>query len=235
MALDSTPIGIVREGDRIIVATLRGRVEALALEDGASLWRQERDRALAGIALESGNLFALGRRDSLWCWETDEGRLRWSVPITGTHAAPPVAVNGSCLRITYEGRLVRHEPLLGTETGDVPVEGPQVAPPHLGEETNLATVATGGELEIFSSDTLVLLATISVGETAGSGAWSWGPWWVVPTLKGNVRAFTRSRGVSAWGLTFDAPLAEPPVFDEKRVVFVDDRGHVVVYTWENAS
>jgi hypothetical protein len=213
---------------------VRGSLHAIELSGGTEVWRRDRDIPLAGMVLDEGALYVLGRRDSLWCWGED-GTLRWVVPVQGTHAAPPVLAGDAILRVTYEGEVVKHDALTGRELARGRLESPQRAPPRPGPEASLASVATGGELEIVALDGLAVLTTIELGETAGAGAWPWGPWWVVPTLKGTARAVTRARGVAAWGLVFDAPLTETPVFDATRAAFIDDKGRVSVYMREAAS
>ena len=232
--LDARPVEILRAGGSVLFATFRGTVGARNLGDGSVLWNRDLDAAIAGGASAGESFFVLGRSDSLWCLDPFDGRRLWAVAVEGTHSAGPIVVDSVLLRVSYEGALVEHDLDTGRLLATRSVSSPQVSRPAYADG-RVATVAVGGEVEIFDLSFGEERSLIDTGETIASGGCAWGTWWVVPTLTGRVLAVRRSRGAVEWSLTFRDPISFPPASSASYLSLINDRGRMVVYERGNPS
>ncbi|MBD3162326.1 MAG: PQQ-binding-like beta-propeller repeat protein [Candidatus Eisenbacteria bacterium] len=227
-----TPVGIAR-GESLVFVAAGDRVEAHRLEDGSPRWVRDLRVPLTGLAVAGSSLVVLGRHDSLWCLESAGGGNLWVEPVEGTHPSPPVRADTLILRLTYEGRLVRHDLETGILVDRTRVARLQIRPPAVAMG-QIATAAVGGAVEIFDFPSLQRQWIDRRQDTIAAGASAWAGWWIVPTLTGRVFAITRDRGVTAWSLTFQEPLSLPPATTPDLLGLINDRGRIVVYTLEES-
>ena len=234
IGLEDAPVGLLPASDYLLFATTGGSVGAFRSLDGSVVWKREVEGTIAGCAADTEAFWVLGRADSLWCFDPVDGRRRWSVAIEGTHCVAPVLFDSLLLRVTYQGELVAHDRRRGQVVVRRSLHAPQIAPPAFADG-GVATVATGGELDLFTLDSAGQMRSIDTGETVAAGVRAWGAWWVVPTVRGRVLAWKRSRDVIEWSLTFRAPISSPPAANANYLVLVDDKGRMVVYEREGGS
>ncbi len=225
------PVGLALAGRNIVSATIQGDVEARSVEDGSGNWTREFEAIVSGIASTSRAIFVLARRDSLWCLSPDDGKTLWVVAVEGLHAAGPSIADSLLLRLSYDGELVLHDLGSGEVRGRAAVIGPQVAVPAIAEG-RMVSVAAGGEMEVRFYPSLEKQWSRKRKETVSAPVTAWGNWWIVPTLKGHVFAFERSRGQTAWSLTFRESITMEAAANEEFLSLIDDKGRMVVYTLE---
>ena len=223
--------GLAVAGGSVFSATIDGRVEARGVTDGSLIWRRDLGAAVAGLAVTPEELVILGRRDSLRCVESSDGSDRWSVAIDQIHAAGPRIVGSDLLRVSYDGTLVVHDLGSGEVRARAAVTAPQISVPIVAEEL-LATAATGGEIEVRSFPSLEKRWSSARKETVAGAIAAWGSWWIIPTQAGRVLALVRSRGSTAWSLTFGEPITWRAAASERYLALSDEKGRLVVYTLE---
>ena len=232
--LDTRPVAILWAGNVFLFATSGGSVGAYGLGEASVVWDRDLDTAIAGCAVQGESFYVLGRTDSLWCFDAGNGHRQWSVAVEGIHSIGPVVADSALMRVTYEGSLVEHDPRTGRLRETRSVVAPQVSPPAFSEGL-IATVAVGGEIEVFDLESGGNRSLFESGETVAAGCQAWGAWWIVPTLKGRVLALTRSRGVIEWNLTFRDPISLPPAVGKDHLALIDDCGRMVVYELRGPS
>jgi outer membrane protein assembly factor BamB len=104
-------------GDRVFVATWKGRLLALAAADGRSLWSAElAGRAEAPAFVEGGDVFVATKAKSLLRLDAATGAVRWKAALPGPALHPP-ATFGQKPRLllcgTWDGQLLAHDVLTG--------------------------------------------------------------------------------------------------------------------------
>jgi hypothetical protein len=139
-----------------------------------------------------------------------------------------MVVDSLLLRVSYEGALAEHDLRTGRLRASRPVASPQVSRPAYGGGS-LATVAVGGEVEVFDLSAGAERSLIDTSETIACGAHAWGTWWIIPTLTGRVLALKRSRHAVEWSLTFRDPISFAPATSANYLALIDDHGRMVVY------
>ncbi len=104
-------------GDRVFVATWKGRLLALAAADGRSLWSAElAGRAEAPALVEGGDVFIATKAKSLLRLDAATGAVRWKAPLPGPVLHPPAAFGQKkhlLLCGTWDGQLLAHDVLTG--------------------------------------------------------------------------------------------------------------------------
>ncbi len=100
-------------GDRVFVATWKGRLVALAAGDGRSLWSAElAGRAEAPALVEGGDVFVATKAKSLLRLDAATGAVRWKALLPGPALHPPAAFGQRPRLIlcgTWDGQLLAHD------------------------------------------------------------------------------------------------------------------------------
>lgn len=230
----AVPIDLIVSGRQFFSVSAGGELSARNLTDGSVVWTRPLGIPAAGFELNGNDLYVLGKRDSLWCFETSAGERRWAVPVVGSHSAGPLVAPAGLLRLRYDGQLTLHDPKTGVARRRATLAGPQINRPVI-IGNHLFAAATGGEVECWELGGMTRTWLVLSHETTAAGAAVWSEWVVVPTAKGRVFGMTGSRGARAWTLTFRDPITRPPGIDGDRLALIDDRGRMVVYRWERPS
>lgn len=233
--LDSAPVGIVRSGASIAVLEYGGIVRGIELRDGAEKWSRRLKGPMSGMAIDGTSLKILARRDSLWSLDLADGKRLWAAPVSGTHPAGPVIVEGGILRLTYEGELALHDGSTGVEIVRAAVPSPQIALPGVMGEGRCAVVATGGDACALALPGLGVVWSQSTGETVSAGAAPVGDFWVVACQSGRLMGLSPRDGTVAWTLELPDPVSLPPAVDGGTFGIVDERGRAAIYVLEEGS
>lgn len=210
-----------------------GELQCLRTTDGGKAWEADLARPPAGLLFDgaTARLYVLGRRDSLWCLDEETGRTLWSAALEGEFASPPARVGESLICAGYDGTITVLRAGDGGIVGTRHAVGPQTRAPAPGEDGSFLTVATGGEIAVWSASTGDPVWSLETRDTNAAGAVRWDGVWVVPSYVGRVHAYagTPGRRGPDWSMTFRHPLRFPPAIDRRRIAFLDMEGHVTVY------
>lgn len=115
---------IVKAG-RVFVADMQGRVYALDLDDGRTLWtgRQPGGSMFSGVAWEGHVAFAsvCGR---VTCWDADTGRRLWQHDTKSSITHSPVWQEGAVYVANHEGKVICIDGASGEQRWQVDVGAP---------------------------------------------------------------------------------------------------------------
>jgi len=230
--LEAPPAGIVRSGGTIVVFSYRGDARGLALADGQEKWQRTLNGPVAGMVSYDGRILALARTDTLWSLAAADGKTVWAVPVSGTHAAPPVLAGGRVVRLTYEGDLIAHDPSTGLEIARGSARAPQIMPPAVRDGAWCVTVATGGEAQGFAFPDLAEGWSRATGETVAAGPIAAGETWVVACESGEVLGLDSGSGAVVWTMKARRAVSMMPAAGGGRIAIIDDLGRAIVYSSE---
>ena len=134
-------------GDRVFVATWKGRLLALAAADGRSLWSAGlAERAEAPAMVEGGDVFVATKAKSLFRLDAATGAVRWKVLLPGPALHPPAAFGPKprlLLCGTWDGRLLAHEVSTGRVRWSVTLPAKLAGAPFVWSELVAAVTADG--------------------------------------------------------------------------------------------
>jgi outer membrane protein assembly factor BamB len=209
-----------------------GRMKCVGAADGEIVWETELRYAPAGFVVDAGaaRLYVLGRSDSLWCLDEATGKTVWSVPIEGMFASPPAIVAGRVACADYDGRVTLLDAADGAPAGSVLAPGPLTRSPSPGEGGTFLTVATGGEIAVWSVDAADPVWRMETRDTNAAGAVHWSGGWIIPSYLGRVHSYAATQGRRGpdWSLTFKHPIRFLPAIEGRRMAFIDMEGHVTM-------
>jgi hypothetical protein len=150
--------------------------------------------------------------------------------VQGRFTSAPVVVRDRLVCASYDGTIVLFNVADGSGAGVLKGPSPVTRPAVPGDDGTFLTVATGGEIAVWSIDATDATWSVETKETNGAGALRWNGVWVLPSLLGRVHAYSGegSHRSADWSLTFRKPLGFPPAASGNRIVFLDDEGHVTM-------
>lgn len=94
-------------GDRIIVASAKGKLEAFDRHTGKSLWDADLDTSLSGGVGAGAGLVLVGSSDGkVWALRESDGKEVWHAQVDGQVLAPPQAKDNTVVVLTFSGNLV---------------------------------------------------------------------------------------------------------------------------------
>ncbi len=134
-------------GERILVATWKGRLVALAAADGRSLWSADLGgRAEAPAVIDEGDVFVATKARSLLRLNAATGIVRWKVALPGPVLHPP-ATFGQRPRLalcgTWDGQLLAHDVPTGRVRWTATLPAKLAAAPAVSGESVSAVTADG--------------------------------------------------------------------------------------------
>jgi outer membrane protein assembly factor BamB len=134
-------------GDRVFVATWKGRLLALAAADGRVLWSAElAGRAEAPALVEGSDVFVATKAKSLLRLDAATGAVRWKALLPGPALHPPAAF-GQRPRLllcgTWDGQLLAHDVLTGRVRWSVTLPAKLAGAAIVGPEFVAAVTADG--------------------------------------------------------------------------------------------
>jgi outer membrane protein assembly factor BamB len=134
-------------GDRVFVATWKGRLLALAAADGRALWSAElAGRAEAPALVEGSDVFVATKAKSLLRLDAATGAVRWKALLPGPALHPPAAF-GQKPRLllcgTWDGQLLAHDVLTGRVRWSVTLPAKLAGAAIVGPEFVAAVTADG--------------------------------------------------------------------------------------------
>jgi len=134
-------------GDRVFVATWRGRLLALATADGRSLWSAElAGRAEAPALVEGSDVFVATKAKSLLRLDAATGAVRWTAALPGPTLHPPAAFGQKkhlLLCGTWDGQLLAHDVLTGRVRWSVTLPAKLAGAAIVGPDLVAAVTADG--------------------------------------------------------------------------------------------
>ena len=134
-------------GERILVATWKGRLVALAAADGRLLWSVDlAGRAEAPAVTDGGDVFVATKARAFLRLDAATGTVRWKVPLPGPALYPP-AIFGQRPRLalcgTWDGQLLAHDVHTGRVRWSAQLPSKLAAAPAVGTESVSAVTADG--------------------------------------------------------------------------------------------
>jgi outer membrane protein assembly factor BamB len=134
-------------GERVFVATWKGRLLALAAADGRSLWSAElAGRAEAPALVDGSDVFVATKAKSLVRLDATTGAVRWKAQLPGPALHPPAAF-GQRPRLllcgTWDGQLLAHDVLTGRVRWSVTLPAKLAGAPIVGPDIVAAVTADG--------------------------------------------------------------------------------------------
>ncbi len=111
--------GLAIAGDKLIVASGFGYVEAMSLSDGKSVWQRRVDTPMSGSPAIMGNrAFVTSTNNEFYCIDVDTGEVVWSDQAIAETArvlsSPSPAVTADILAVPYSsGELIAYLPANG--------------------------------------------------------------------------------------------------------------------------
>lgn len=111
----SPPLRPVLSGDTVYVSDNAGRVSALNLENGRSIWSVNlRTSISAGVGIGDGLVLLAGGEGVVFALDESDGSVRWQTQITSEILAAPQAGSGVVVVAAQDGRVVG----LNSQTGE---------------------------------------------------------------------------------------------------------------------
>jgi len=139
--------GPLLEEERLYVATEapEGRVYALRLRDGRTLWSTKTESVVAPLALEGDTIFAATERGTVLRLEAERGAVAWRRHLPGAVRAAPVATPFGLAVATAADTLYLLDKTSGEVRARLATPGTVLAAPALAE-SRLYFGTTGGHV-----------------------------------------------------------------------------------------
>jgi len=157
--------GPLLSATRVYVATEespQGRVYALALASGKTVWSVKAGDVAASLALKDGQLFAGTETGQVLAIDADSGTIRWRRRVSGSVRAAPVPTAAGVFVATTDDTLYLLDPATGDVRHRAAAPGPVLATPATdGNRIYLATVS--GVIAALTPGTLDTAWTLDLG------------------------------------------------------------------------
>lgn len=99
------------DGDRVFVASAKGRIMALDAASGESIWRRDLDASLSGGPAVGEGMVVIGsRKGQVFALSSEDGELLWTSGATSEVLAPAAIGQGVVAVRMNDGRLFALEP-----------------------------------------------------------------------------------------------------------------------------
>lgn len=94
-------------GNKIIVASAKGKLEAFDRLTGKSLWDADLDESLTGgVGVGAGLVLVASSDGRVWALRESDGKEVWHAQVDGQVLAPPQAKDNTVVVLTFSGNLV---------------------------------------------------------------------------------------------------------------------------------
>lgn len=107
-------LGPAQHGDTIYTVDIKGRVRALAQEDGKEQWRTDIGLAITGgVGFGDDLVLVASRKGDVVALDKDKGRVLWRAQVASEVLAPPAADAGVVVVQSVDGKLTGLESATG--------------------------------------------------------------------------------------------------------------------------
>ena len=107
-------LGPAQHGDTIYTVDVKGRVRALAQDDGKEQWRTDLDLAITGgVGFGDDLVLVASRKGDVVALDKDKGRVLWRAQVASEVLAPPAADAGVVVVQSVDGKLTGLESATG--------------------------------------------------------------------------------------------------------------------------
>jgi outer membrane protein assembly factor BamB len=224
--------GPIIVGNRLLVSSGAGSLEAYSPQDGSDSWRFEADHRLTASASFAGDkLFQPADQGILYALAADDGQELFRVELKGPIVSV-VAIDDFVFVADVLGRVYALEPDDGTVVWEMQLDGPVWTSPavadgrvfvgHSGGEVVALDAATGTELWRYRTVDVVKASPVVVGRFL-----------VVGTLRGRLLVLRTDDGSLVDEAKLEGSIRYSPVTDGKRLIVVTQTGKIVCYGESN--
>ena len=196
---------------RLIVLNRLGQILALDTSTGRILWRRPLASQRIGPLVLSDSLVLVSSYDSLYLVRVSDGKVAVRLRAPGAVTAPWVRLGRNLVAGTGDSTVVAIDPDSLILRWKVRLDGPLLASPTARADTVYCVTQLGSLYRVVPGATPELTRLRNERWAATGAPAVFGPWVLVGSSNGSLRAFRISDGDEAWSMPLGRPLELAPL------------------------